>query len=260
MIVRDSWESKNQARRYPLRETEGEYEPFGYLVDMNIILYDVSIDKEDVWLSSIFVGNGKISININNGQDSLIKIIGTSAATVDFGNDQVVGAVTFGEFSDDTSLRMELTQQEGLFELGIVKSKIFVNSTISVSGNKLSGVVDLVGKNGITAEAKEYQLPGGVETVIYLDYSNRLNRAAIPDCAAVPEEYWARQVRQGILSVGGNYADYYGNITLSISGEASYVENNYYLTTIDDDRETVCALGWRLREPITIRKTKCEPF
>lgn len=243
-IIFDSWEAKNQSRRYPLAEDAGDVFPVNILADLKVLIPN-SWGQEQVYISSLVVKKSIISFSISYIDKVVAWAFGNSSQTKSLESSELSGSVTFGIVGVDTELNLTLTQAQGRLAFGVAQKSNVVGAKISAGAATFVGDVQLFGSKGIVVSTDTITIDGVEKRAIRLNISNALNRAAIPDCAVQPEEYWARQGRLGIVSINGVYADDSGNFVLLAQGAGSVDPvTGGFLTTLLIDRDDICQKTW----------------
>lgn len=262
-VIYDSWETNNQARRFPLRE--GTVFPFNLLTDAKIFCPS-TVNVENIFINSIVAKRGIFTFSIKNAADNttVLWAEGRSLNNITLeGVSGYRGYVTLGDIPEDLEIVKILSPQEGRLEMGVVRSGVSNNSSILVdTEERLTGVINLIGRGGISVSKETVDLGNGTEKVITVGHSRRINRLLIPDCAAEVEEFWARRGRQAILSVNAVLPDEVtGDIGFTIfsnsPGTNPSIDGVEVLSGLPTDRASMCFNNttppWRPRRRVLQR-------
>jgi hypothetical protein len=255
-IKKDSWESLNESRRYPFMSFAGDTYP-QFIVDLRVFL-SPGYNPEDMYINHVKIFDSKVTISLRDSSSGDIVLYGggKSGGAYTLKSDGMShGYVTVGMVNEAGNKDFILTPAEGRLAPGVVNSMGAAQSNITVKNTQFSGIVGIAGRGGVSVSVKQVSISGDTHQVVYVDFSSRVNRRVLPDCAVPAEELWARKGRQGILTINGQAGNSSGNLDLTVAGTGSINGEVLTIDTIPVSREDVCRKDWDLR--VAVNRDVC---
>lgn len=253
------WETKNQARRYPLDEL-GDVEPFDLLSDMTLAV-PPGQSVDDVYVSKLIAKNGKCAITLKRADGNIVATAyGASDDTVDFSSALgYAGAVSFGTIGASDNYSISFTSATGKLALGVayqVPAEFYI-SGVTDGLTQLLGDVSIKGSGDFVVEVGTVEYLSEQRSSIILRPSEKLNDRILTACQLPPEEVFAKLFgTKGLLSINGVTADENGNINLVLSGLGSTVGGKHYVN-LTVERAGMCGIDPILSKVIYPEDADC---
>ncbi len=241
----DSWETKNQSRRFPLDE-DGDVEPLDLLTDLTIGVPSDQ-DETDLYLSKITAKNGKIAVSFKRQSDGKVVAYaygeGDDCADLQ-STEGYTGAIGFGLVGSDDSFSKQFTFATGKLAPNVAYKipSDFIITGISDGITTLSGDVQLRGLDGLTISIDDVEYLSEPRRSIIIRPNETLTKDLLKVCQLPPEEVFAKLYsREGMISINGVYADEAGNVNIVLSG-LGFTDIDGHHTNLDNTRGGMCGV------------------